>query len=665
MPRNRSLGPEAMIAVALTALNAWIASTVFGLDYHQPLDSIEPVYMAIARWMNEHPDSDWAPLWYLGVPLQNAYPPLLPALTAWLSELGGADLAEAYHWLCASAYALGPASLYLLARTLGVSAVGAGAAALGMSLASPAALLLPSVWLDLGGAEGPRRLDALIRYGEGPHVLTLTLWPAALAALHRAVERGTPAWVGLAALGATSVALTNWLGSVALAAAALSLLLAWGWNLARWRTALGVGALAYALACPWLPWSTIQTIRANAPRSGGAFPMGPDQYAALAALLAIAAALAWALLRWGRPGLAVRFGALLTLLLGAPAAVMEASGFQLMPQPHRFHLELEQSIWLLAGLLAGAGVERFGRRGWLAAGAAAALLLGVQAPRYRAAVAAAVEPVERESMLQYRAAKALQQWNPEARLYAAGSVEYWLNVFTENPQVGGVFDQGVLWPHFQAYRFGVGQTVGDSGLTAQWLRAVGADAVFVSEPGGREPYQSYWRDPEQFRGVYEEIWREGADVLYAVPGASSSLAHLVPPEGIVGRAPAAHADVRALAGLDAALTDPGRRRLSSHWETPDHLVVEGEIEAGDLIFVQVAWHPGWDAAQDSLRLPVRRDGLGLSVVQAAYRSQRLDLRYSGTVSFHLNDGESWLHQSTRVVAGLIWLGWFILSRRRF
>jgi len=655
---------DGLAAVTLTALNLWIGAMLFGLDYHQPLSSVEPVYMAIARWMTLHPDADWTPLWYLGVPIQNAYPPLLPSLVSWLGGMAAIEPAAAYHWLVGVAYAVGPAALYLLARTLGLPVFGAVAAAAGMTLVSPASLLLPSVWGDLGAAEGPRRLDALIRYGEGPHVLTLALWPLAVATLYKAVERRTPAWVGLAAVVSAATALTNWLGSVSLALAALSLLASLGWTWDRVRTALGTGLLAYALACPWLPLSTIQTIRTNAPRAGGDYPMGAVQALAWAVLLAGLLGAAWWWKRRSPAEPALRFAVVFSVLLGAPAAAMEFAGFHLMPQPLRFQLELEQGLWLLAGAGAAAAARRWERKAMIPAAVACVVLALVQAPRYRDYLSQQVEPVSKQSMLPYRVAQALSAFDPDARLYAAGSVEYWLNVFGDNPQVGGVFDQGVLWDFFQPYRFGLGGLEGDGERAARWLRALGAEAVFVSGADGDDPYRQYWRDPHKFDGVLEEIWREGDDALYAVPPHDGTLAYALAPGQAVERAPLNIEDQQAIAALDPAILEPARP-LRSRWESPDHLVLEGHIQRADRILVQVAWHPGWFAYQDSLRAVVHRDALGMIVVEPAHDSQRLDLRYSGTTSFHLNNGESLLHHSTRVVAVVTWLAWLILARRRW
>ena len=69
-----------------------------------------------------------------------------------------------------------------------------------------------------------------------------------------------------------AVALTNWLGTFALAIAVFAYLIASSDALDAWKTwltAFGLGALAYALACYWIPPSTIRDISINARSVGG------------------------------------------------------------------------------------------------------------------------------------------------------------------------------------------------------------------------------------------------------------------------------------------------------------------------------------------------------------------------------------------------------------
>ena len=91
-------------------------------------------------------------------------------------------------------------------------------------------------------------------------------------------------------LASAAVALTNWLGAVALICGALGLLIARKreeHDLPAFGHLVLIGLLGYAVAAPWIPPSDIETIERNA-QSGlsGLFPMGPSQYLYLAAWLA-------------------------------------------------------------------------------------------------------------------------------------------------------------------------------------------------------------------------------------------------------------------------------------------------------------------------------------------------------------------------------------------
>lgn len=131
------------------------------------------------------------------------------------------------------------------------------------SIISPSAFLIHNVRNDLGGFLGLRRFQALVLYGEGPHVTALALLPMALLCLDLALDKRRPVYYVIAAVALASVALSNWIAAFALALAVAMYLVARGrWELAV-RTA-GIGLLAYALACSWIPPSTIRAIQYNA-----------------------------------------------------------------------------------------------------------------------------------------------------------------------------------------------------------------------------------------------------------------------------------------------------------------------------------------------------------------------------------------------------------------
>ena len=128
MQRNRWW--SALIALALFALNLWIAGRLLRIEYTRHMHSIEGAYIAISRLLIDHwHELGWFPLWYLGIPWQNSYPPVLHVLVAGVAALFGLSTALSHHIVTGIAYYLGPVALYWLAVRLGSARfAGAGAA---------------------------------------------------------------------------------------------------------------------------------------------------------------------------------------------------------------------------------------------------------------------------------------------------------------------------------------------------------------------------------------------------------------------------------------------------------------------------------------------------------------------------------------------------------
>ncbi len=178
----------------LVAVNAAVSWKLFVTEYLVYLGSIEAAYIGLSRYVIQHPwDLTWFPLWYGGVPYENTYPPLTHIVVAIVAWLGGSSPALAHHIVGAAAYCLGPLTLFALAFRLSRDRLASFVAALAYSLVSPSALLIGAVAGDLGTAWGPRRLQALVVYGEGPHMVALALLPlAALALVERSRIRSLP-----------------------------------------------------------------------------------------------------------------------------------------------------------------------------------------------------------------------------------------------------------------------------------------------------------------------------------------------------------------------------------------------------------------------------------------------------------------------------------------
>src|SRR5581483_6248624 len=180
--------------------------------------SIEGSFIAISRYTIDHfGDLSWWPMWFGGMPYHNVYGPVLHNLVALVAVVLKISPALAFHKTLALLYCLGPVTLFWMAARMSGSLVcGFWSAAL-YSVLSPAAILIPAIRSDVGGAFHLRRLYNLIVYGESPHIAALALMPVALIALDRTFRRAKPADNAVSAILVAALVLTNVTGSVGFA----------------------------------------------------------------------------------------------------------------------------------------------------------------------------------------------------------------------------------------------------------------------------------------------------------------------------------------------------------------------------------------------------------------------------------------------------------------
>ena len=622
MKRERTVTAAAM--AALLAMNAWIVARLFKTEYTPWMSSIEGAYFGLSRWIQGHwTDLGWYPQWYAGVPFENSYPPLLHVLVAAFGQLTGVSVARAHHVVTGAFYCLGPVALFWLVVQLSGSRWKALIAGWLYSLVSFSAFLMPSVTRDMGNAWEGRRIQALMGYGEGPHVSSMTLMTFALAAIHAALERPSGWRMVVAAAATAATALTNWHGAFALGCGVLALVLAR--PRVRILRVTAIGLLAYALSAPWIRPSTVATVRRNAELLGG-YAMKAPQYLYLAVWLGSVAAVGL-LLRRTRLGVAERFALLFLALMAVPPLGWEwfHKAYPL-PQASRYHLEMELAIALGAGLLLGAGRGVTGRWATGAVAAGLALLTWTQVPVWRHYSRIHLDAFDITSTLEYQAAHWLETHLPGQRVFALGSTQFWLNAFGDSPQFGGGFAQARANPMIDEVTFAVSARRGDGAGSADLLKAYGVRAVVVGGEHSRNVYRDY-QDPGKFAGVLPEVWRDGDDAIYAVPARTGSLAHVMQaPELTQGSL----LDPEQLRRFVAALDDPRYEAASFQWTGAGRARVEAAVKRGQVVSVQVNWHAGWRAAANGKRCAVRRDGLGLLVVEPECDGKcGIDLTYDG------------------------------------
>jgi hypothetical protein len=614
--------------LALLALNVWISARLFRTEFTPFRDSIEGSYMGLARWLKvnwAHPG--WFPLWYGGIPVENAYPPLLHHLVAFFSLATGMTVAHSVHAVTAAFYCLGPVALFWLVLQLTQSQWKAFAAGWLYSLISPAGFLLP--WVRVGiRAWSPVRLFALLKHDEAANIAAIALLLVALAAIHAALEHPLGWRTVIAVLTSAAVVLTNWLGAVALVMGALALLFARKRE-EHTRPAFGqlvlIGLLGYAVAAPWTPPSDIAAVGRNA-RTGlsGTFPIGPAQYVYLAAWLGAAFALGLLLKKKTSVTEAGRFALIFLFLTAVPPLAFEYFKIYPMPQPRRYFLEMDAAFAIAGGIALGS--RRFGsKRMWSRAliGVGLACLAIVLVPRSRREVRGWLPRFDMAKTVEYEQAVYLNAHYPGQRVFVDGSTRYWFNAFADNPQLGGGVDQGRSNPAIDPITYAIPYTQGDGPATVALLEACGVRAIAVGGVHTRDVYRDY-RDPAKFAGVVPEVWRDGDDVIYEIPG-SGSLAHVVGKGDLVTTNPL---DYPAVIHYAKALEADAKTRIV--WSGPNHARVEASLAKPQVLSIQIGYDPGWRATANGAALPAQKDALGFLVLEPdCHGSCTVDLIYDG------------------------------------
>jgi hypothetical protein len=625
-----------LLAAAILAGNLWLNGPLF-MEGELPFrGSIEGGYAAMARFVAGHPNPwGWNPLQYCGLPTQFLYLPGLPYLTALAVHIvPHASPAYVYRVIASFVACLGPVIVFFFALRFTGSRRWALAAALAYEFFSPSYGLFPAVEKDRGIVQLPWRMQVLAKYGEGPHNVGLALLPLALWAVWRAgVKRGYPS-ILVAALALAAIPLTNWVSALALAISCLLLLVAAiGEREFRWWRCLAAAALAYGLACFWLTPSFIGAIVSNWPADSFGYQFGARQ-ALLVAGLAAGVLLIRAGLYYARASFYFSLTILGAFTFGWIATMFYVYAIDTLPESRRYALEFE--LFLLLAIVEGLRLTLRSSNQTVrmcAIGTAGALLLA-GAPQLWAYATQGWQrwkPAPKESTVEYRLAKWIDDHGAAGRVFASGGLRFRLNSWMDVAQIGGGFETGLRnrMPVDLAYHIRTGRDMRlgrESEDTLLELKALGAQYVVVHGAKSQEYYRDFAR-PERLAGVLPAVYHDGDDTIYALP--PRPLAHLTAPEELPDKDAPARPWV--LEPYVAAIEDAGRPALRTQWMSSEVLAIDGPVPAGRLVAVQVNNDPGWRATQDGRPIEISQDRLGFVVLHpTAAATTRIELRYRGT-----------------------------------
>lgn len=655
--------PSSAVCLALLfGLNAAIACRLWFANYIDQMGSTAGPFIAISRYVTRHwSDHAWFPAWFCGIPFLRVYQPGFHVSVAALATVLSLSAQRAYFLTAAFCYCLGPITLFWLCERFNGRRGYALTASLVYSLVSPSLLFSSVIRSEVEGGFGPRRYQTLVYYGESPHIAALMLLPLVIWAFDRATLRNRPVFVPLAAALVGMVLVTNWTGTVGLLMALIAYLLAqMGEMRARgWWAGLGIMILGYALVSRWLPPSILLDVPANAANSDGT-TFGRPQVVVVAALLVVLAALHLCLARL-KTDRTFRFFLYFFLFSAWVVLGKFWAGVSVIPQAHRFHLELEMGFAGAASFLAVAVWDRLPAR---TRTVAAVVLLAGGALAFLADVRYAwrqTRPIPIESTIEYRMAKWFEGHMAGQRVFAPGSVSVWMNTFVDTPQMVGCCDQSVpsIEQRIAFYTIYRGTNAGsrDAEISVLWLKAYGAGAVGVSLPDGKEFFKPF-ANPHKFDGVLPELWRTRGAVVYGVPRRSTSFAHVIEPEQEVRRAPIHGLDVAPIRPYVAALDDPAMPEADMRWLNPHEIRITTHATPRELISVQTSYAPGWRARVRGVPVPVRADALGLLVIEPRCSGACVvDLAYTGVPE------AGWL-RVTQAIAVVICILWPLLMTKR-
>jgi hypothetical protein len=650
LSRSRSTALDALLLFLLTAL---LIFPLFRIDYFNDWMSIEGSFIADARYIHDHwPHPNWDALWYCGNRFDYIYPPGTRYGAAIVSLVLHVVPARGYHIYTGLMYCLGVAGIYVMARVGSGSRASAWVAAGGYALISPEFAFLKA-YKDDSMRQMPERLNALIKWGEGPHSCALALipWGVAFALL---AFRGRRWWtVAAASLCFALVVTNNFYGAVALVI--FYPLAVWSMWLTHqppahtatgfWKRVMAIPVLTATLCACWFTPSYVLLTERNLLLV--AIPgNGWSKWVGLVLLLVFAGGSWLAARRYKASSWSIFVAGCMYAFL-AQVVGQFWFHFRIWGEPMRFILELDMALIL--------GITEVLRRVWRRKrwlGIALTAILFSFSYQYLAKPWSVFIPDPNwQQRIEYRMPEWVAQNLPGSRVFTNGSISYWYSTWRDIPQVEGGSDQGMqeLQPALARYQIMV---VNDPQRDIWWLQSLGADAIVLSDSSSQEIYHGV-QQPRKFAGILPVLYDRGGDIVYRVPR-KPGLARVVNERQMSQLPPIPwdnkdRGELRAYAeAIEAVPTLAAYARPAS-----DRIEIAATTGPGESIAVQESFDPGWSARVDERQVPIERDVMNFMRVQTTPGTHKVRFQYRPTLEMRL--GRWVTAASLLVVAGLCFI----------
>ena len=481
-------------------VNVLLIYPLFTGDYTQHVGSIESAFITDARFIDSYGFSNWNPLWYCGFPFHLSYTPLLPDLmvvTHWL--IPAISIPQSYRIITALAYAFSPVTLFLFVKYLTRRDLTAISVAIIYSVAltyAHSAIPLGVEIVDFKFV--PYSLAALIYFGEGPHILGLTIIPLAALALMRSLRSPSFKQYVLTSVAIAAVALTNLIALFALVLISVVILFSEtlrGDVIRKMRTTLICGTISYGLVAfcydlSFLKASIYFGVLGEHPLTWQSLVLMVAIFAAVLSILYISSK--------GRPESQQLFIASSWTIM---FLIIIATGYffkvPLAPQSGRYVPEFNVGLSIFLGVAATPILEKFvsvllkrGKPMWKPLTFAAIVITVIALPLAKSTWGATYPNHDLESTPEYNVAKWLEDHTYGNRVYATGTICFWLNVFTNVPQLRGGSDQGSTNPWWSDASIEL-NSGSDGNLSNLWLKVLNIKYIVVNYLNADTPYHDY------------------------------------------------------------------------------------------------------------------------------------------------------------------------------
>lgn len=661
-----------LVPLGIFILNVFLIVPLFKGGYTQFMGSIEAARISDAKWIYENfKDIEWNYLWYMGFPFHLTYFPVFPYLIAFSHTLfKSVSFPSIYRILTAFFYCLGPVNLYFFMRYLTKKISPALFTALIYTLPSYLIIFIPGVKEEIIPNLVSWNLLVMLKYGEGSHIASLSLVPLAALIFMKSLKEPSFKKYVLTAFLSALILLTNILTFFALIIMFLVILFSEataGGLGKKFSITVKIFLLTFGLSAFWYNFSFLKVYFLFGNNNNliqnllSLFPFAIIVVPVLAMIISTFFS--------KRPKLQPFF---IGLFWCMSFFVMVGSWVYFekifVPQPFRFVVEFNLSLAVMIGLIywiLSNKIELFSKILSLIFGIAVTgllIYLNLHFVRNNWKIVTGNKKITQTS--EYQVSKWLSENTNGERVYATGSTGFWLNVFSNVPQIRGGSDGAPYsqwWAH-ATHQINTSENApkGKEGeITLNWLKTLNASYAVVNFPESREIYHDY-KNPSKFNKIegLKKVYDQDGDVIYKILLTNPSLVQIVSKQKFKNlRIPYNAVDSENLQNyvdyIEDSNLDQEKINLVSKKNT--EYEISANLKENEAIGLQVSYNPGWRAYIDGKQVKIQKDPIGLMFI---------DPQKTGDVKVILQFRKSWDQYLGYLITTVTLLGLIYVPFRR-